>query len=81
MREISCNRVIFVISVLFLVGGIFLSPTEHQQVEIKAQGEPSFIVLNSSSTGVDGNNTGALSNDSTTDKKMEIQICDASHPC
>jgi hypothetical protein len=68
----------FVINLLFLVGAPFLTLAEQEQLEIRAQNEPS---LNSSSTNIDENDTGVLSNDSLSEDKMEIQICDASHPC
>ena len=71
----------FVINLLFLVGAPFLTLAEQQQLEIRALNEPSLVALNSSSTNIDENDTGVLSNDSLSEDKMEIQICDASHPC
>jgi hypothetical protein len=71
----------FVINLLFLVGAPFLILAEYEQLEIRAQDEPSLVALNSSNTNIDENDTGVLSNDSLSEDKMEIQICDASHPC
>ena len=81
MKGLICNKLFFVINLLFLSGAPFLTLAEYEQVEIKAQNEPSFVAQNSSSTNIDENDTGALSNDSLSDEKMQIQICDASHPC
>jgi len=80
MKELIGSK-FFVINLLFLVGAPFLILTEHEQIEIRAQDEPSFVALNSSSTNIDENDTGVLSNDSLSEEKMQIQICDASHPC
>jgi hypothetical protein len=80
MKELI-GRKFFVINLLFLVGAPFLILAEYGQVEIRALVEPSFISLNSSSTNNDENDTDVLSNDSLSDEKMQIQICDASHPC
>ena len=80
MKELI-GRKFFVINLLFLVGAPFLIFAENQQTEIRAQDESSFVALNSSSTNNDENDTDVLSNDSLSDEKMQIQICDASHPC
>lgn len=81
MKELICSKSFFVINLLFLVGAPFLILGEHEQIEIKAQDKPSFVALNSSSTNIDENGTDVLGNDSMSEEKMEIQICDASHPC
>jgi hypothetical protein len=65
---------------LFILGALFIFLAEHGQVQIMAQGELNLVSLNSSSTSVGENNTDVLSNDSL-EEKMQIQICDASHPC
>lgn len=80
MKELIGSK-FFVINLLFLVGAPFLILAEHEQIEIGAQDEPSFVALNSSSTSIDENDTDVLSNDSMSEEKMQIQICDASHPC
>lgn len=80
MKELIGSK-FFVINLLFLVGAPFLILAEHEQIEIRAQDEPSFVALNSSSTNIDENDTDVLSNDSLSEEKMQIQICDASHPC
>lgn len=80
MKEIIGKK-FFLINLLFLTGAPFLVLVEHEQTEIRAQNEPDFVSLNSSSTHIDENDTGVLSNDSLPEDKMQIQICDASHPC
>jgi hypothetical protein len=80
MKELICSK-LFVINLLFLVGAPFLIFAENQQTEIQAQDEPSFVVLNSSSTNGHENDTGVASNDTPSEEKMQIQICDSSHPC
>jgi hypothetical protein len=80
MKELICSK-FFVINLLFLVGAPFLIFAENQQTEIRAQDESSFVALNSSSTNSDENDTGASNNDTLSEEKMQIQICDASHPC
>jgi hypothetical protein len=75
------DKKFFLINLLFLTGAHFLILVEHEQTEIRAQIEPDFVSLNSSSTHIDENDTGVLSNDSLSEDKMQIQICDASHPC
>lgn len=80
MRKFVSGR-FFVINLLFLIGAPFLIFVEDEQIEIRAQIEPDFVALNSSSTHIDENNTGVLSNDSLPEDKMQIQICDESHPC
>ncbi|MGH9979142.1 MAG: hypothetical protein ACRD8Z_25415 [Nitrososphaeraceae archaeon] len=80
MKELI-RRKLFVINLLFLVVAPFLILGELGQIEIRAIVEPNFVSLNSSSTNIDENGTDALSNESQSDEKMQIQICDASHPC
>ncbi|MGA7368160.1 MAG: hypothetical protein WBX01_03455 [Nitrososphaeraceae archaeon] len=80
MKELICSKFIM-INLLFLIGTPFLVLAEHQQIEIRAQDEPSFVALNSSNTNIDENDTDVLSNDTLSEEKMQIQICDASHPC
>ena len=80
MKELIGEK-FFLINLLFLTGATFLILVEHEQTEIRAQIEPDFISLNSSSTHIDANNTGVLNNDSLSEDKMQIQICDTSHPC
>lgn len=63
------------------MGAVFLIIPEYEQNVVMAQDEPSLIALNSSSPNVDENDTGVFGNDSMSEEKMEIQICDASHPC
>lgn len=81
MKELICSTKFFVINVLFLVGAPLLIFADNQQTEIRAQDEPSFVVLNSSSTNGHENDTGIASNDTPSEEKMQIQICDSSHPC
>jgi hypothetical protein len=81
MKEIIGSKSFFVINLLFLISAPFLLLAEHEQDEIKAQGEHTFVALNSSSANIDENDTDVLSNDSLPEEKMQIQICDASHPC
>jgi hypothetical protein len=80
MKELICSK-FFVINLLFLVGAPFLIFAENQQTEIRAQDEPSFVALNSSSTNSHENDTSVSSNDTPSEEKMQIQICDFSHPC
>lgn len=81
MKELIRSRSFLVINLVFLIGVPFLFLAEYEQNEIRAQDEPSFIALNSSSPHIDENDTDVLSNDNKSGDKMEIQICDASHPC
>ena len=80
MKELICSK-FFVINLLFLVGAPSLIFGENQQTEIRAQDEPSFLVLDSSSTNGHENDTGVASNNNTSEEKMQIQICDSTHPC
>ena len=80
MKELI-DKKFFLINLLFLTGAPFLILVGHEQTEIRAQIEPDFVSLNSSSTHIDENDTGVLSNDSLSEDKMQIQICDTSHPC
>ena len=80
MKELIHCKPFFVINLVFLVGAAFLIP-EYEQNVVRAQDEPSLIALNSSSPNVDENDTGVFGNDSMSEEKMEIQVCDASHPC
>ena len=81
MKELIHCKLFFVINLVFLVGAAFLIISEYEQNVVRAQDEPSLIALNSSSPNVDENDTGVFGNDSMSEEKMEIQICDASHPC
>ena len=80
MRKLIGSK-FFVINLLLLVGTPFLILADNEQNEIRAQDVLSFVALNSSSTNIDENDTEGLSNDSLSEEKMQIQICDASHPC
>jgi hypothetical protein len=80
MNELIGSK-FFVINLLFLVGAPFLILTENEQVESRAQNEPDFVALNSSSRNIGENVTDGSSNDTLSEEKMQIQICDASHPC
>jgi hypothetical protein len=80
MRKLIGSK-FFVINLLLLVGAPFLILADNEQNEIRAQDVLSFVALNSSSTNIDENDTEGLSNDSLSEEKMQIQICDASHPC
>lgn len=76
------NEVTLVAIVLVVLTGVpFLIISESDEEQIKGQGEPNTMSLNSSGANVDGNDTQVLSNDSTSGEQMEIQICDESHPC
>jgi hypothetical protein len=81
MKELIRHKFFFVINLLCLVVAPFLILGELGQIEVRALVEPNFVSLNSSSTDNDENGTDALSNDSLSDEKMQIQICDATHPC
>jgi hypothetical protein len=81
MKELIRSRSFLVINLVFLIGAPFLILAEYEQNEIRAQNEPSFIALISSSPNIGENNTDVLGNDNKSGDKMEIQICDASHPC
>jgi hypothetical protein len=80
MKELICMK-FFVLNLLFLVGAPLLISAEYQQIEILAQDEPSSVALNSSSANIDENDTDVSSNDTLSEEKMQIQICDESHPC
>jgi hypothetical protein len=80
MKELICSKFI-VINLLFLVSTLFLIFSEIQQTEILAQEEPNFVAPNSNSTNSDENDTDVSSNHSLSEEKMQIQICDSSHPC
>lgn len=81
MKELIHCEPYFVINLVFLVGAAFLIIPEYEQNVVRAQDEPSLIALISSSPNVNENDTGVFGNDSMSEEKMEIQICDASHPC
>ena len=81
MTEFIHNGSIVTIVLVFLVGASFLGFTAYEQKQIKAQGEPNILSLNSNNTNVDENDTVVLSNDSISEEQMEIQICDETHPC
>jgi hypothetical protein len=77
MNEITLVAIVLVV----LTGVPFLIISESDEEQIKGQGEPNMMSLNSSGANVDGNDTQVLSNDSTSGEQMKIQICDESHPC
>ena len=81
MKKLIHCKPFFVINLVILVGAAFLIIPEYEQNVVRAQDEPSLIALNSSSPGVDENDTSVFGNDSTSEEKMEIQICDSSHSC
>jgi hypothetical protein len=80
MKELICSKFIL-INLLFLVSTPFLIFSEIQQTEIRAQEEPNFVAPNSNSTNSDENDTDVSSNHTLSEEKMQIQICDSSHPC
>lgn len=77
-----CSRRLFLVSCpLLLFGAPFLILAAHEPIEIIAEGELNYVALNSSNPSIDENNTGAMNNNSQVEEKMQIQICDESHPC
>ena len=72
MNELFRSKLLLV-TTLLIATVPFLILVGHKQIEIRAQ--------NSSNQSINQNDTSALSNGSLSEEKMQIQICDVSHPC
>jgi hypothetical protein len=69
------------ISLVFFICTSLLELGASEQNQIKAQNQPEFLSLNSNNMTAGKNGTDIGTNDNTSEDKMQIQICDASHPC
>jgi hypothetical protein len=81
MTEFIQKGSIVAISLVFFIGTSLLELGEDEQIQIKAQDQPEFLSLSSNNMTAGKNGTEIGTNDNTSEDKMQIQICDESHPC